>query len=432
MIKTEDRVTDKKTSKKLSNLYLITINHKTAPIVIREKFSICEKRLEPTYSHIKEQAIFKSFLILSTCNRTEFFFRSDDFNSAYKTLILFLKNTFNIEENILSEYAEVLSGENVVNHTFNLASGLESLIIGERQILSQIKDSYSLAQKENTLCDVLEKLFQLSISCAKDTHKLTNISKGQQSVSSAAVDIANQLYGPIKNKNIMVLGAGRMAELALERITNLGGAKHTYVLNRSPHKIISFSDIYKIDQTFPFSDVYKTLNDVDILICAAGAPHFILFSNLFKLGRKDWNKRLTIIDISLPRNIDSTFRNIPNVELIDIDSLQKLYNKLFFVQDGDLEDVEEILETGKNSFYNFTEEKEDRELIKILKEKFENIRSQKISKLTEGKSSFTSEELDYITKNILNTVLHEPFTNIKTSKSSKLLKEKIIREMFGV
>ena len=397
----------------INNLYLLSINHKTAPVVIREKFAISENSLNNAFQNLKSCGLNESYVILSTCNRTEIYFQSKDANSSLNKIYSFFKDYLSIEPKLVQEYSILSNGLDVVSHIFKLASGLDSLVLGEKQILSQVKYAYSVAQKENTLDDVLEKLFQSAMKAAKDVHENTDISKSSQSISSVAIDMANEICGPIKTKSVMVLGAGLMAKLALEHIEKIGGAKEVMVLNRSPHRVIEFSENYKIDKSFPFEKVYEVMNDTDVLVMAAGAPHFIVFAEQFKELRKDSNKPLYIFDISMPRNVDSEFGRLPNVKLMDIDGLQETYNKMTHANIKDLKDAEKILSKGIGGFIESISNKEIDSLIKGLKEKTENIRLEKLLKFKKNKTSFTPEELDYITKNIVNSIVHEEILNLK-------------------
>ena len=404
---------------KLQNLCLFTINHKTAPVTIREKFAIPDYSLNEAIQNLKTYKLLSSFIILSTCNRTEIYFTSKDSQSSLSDIYSFFSQYLGLEEKIAKEYSTLIKESGVVNYIFKVASGLDSQVLGESQVLSQVKHAYSLAQKENTLDNTLEKLFQFSIKAAKEVHKKTNLSKNSQSISSAAIDLANKVCGPLKTKNVMVLGAGTMAKLALEHILKIGGSKETIVLNRSPHRVIEFSEKYKISKSVPFENIYETLNEIDILICAAGAPHFIIFAEQFKEIRKDPSKPLYIFDIAMPRNVDSEFGKLGNVKLFDIDGLQENYKLSLSVQDNEIKEAENILEENKNKLLlHLAQEKVD-SLIKELKEKAENIRKDKLANLKGTKSTFTLEELDYITKNIINTLLHEQIQGIKKSGLEK-------------
>ena len=424
-MKTKDNILEKefqqfstKLSKQITpavtNLFLFTVNHKTAPVAIREKFSISEHSITEAIQSLKTYKTIKSFLILSTCNRTEVYFTSYDFNSASNSIVDFFSKYLSLEQKVIKEYSTTIKGNNVINHAFNLACGLDSLVIGEKQILSQTRTAYSYAQKEKTLDSILELLFQKTIQSAKEIHSKTNLSKCGQSISSCAIDLANKTSGPLKTKSVMILGAGSMARLALEHIQKIGGAKETVVLNKSPHKVIEFSKEYKIDRSFPFEDIYQVLNDVDILICAAGAPHFILFNKQFAQTRKDTNKQLHIYDLSMPRNIDSEFNKLPNVKLFDIDAIQSSYNYSLQPPTTDLKKTTELIKTNIDSFYKQLSSKKSDVEIKELKEKVETIRKEKFEKLTKNKDSFTKEEVEYITKNITNTLLHDYLKDLKS------------------
>lgn len=394
-----------------TNLYLFTVNHKTAPVVIREKFAIPECQLNDAIQNLKKFKALDSFLILSTCNRTEIYFTTCNPVNAYNSILSFFSSFFSTEEKVVKEYCTLIKGNSVVNHTFELTCGLDSLVLGERQILSQVKSAYSFAQSEKTLDKTLELLFQFSIKSAKEIHKNTNLSKSSQSISTAAVELANKICGPLKTKKVLILGAGLMAKLALEHITKLGGTKETIVLNRSPHKVIEFPDRYNVTKTIPFEKVYEALNNVDILICACGSPHFIIFAKDFKAIRNNSQNPLFIFDISMPRNVDSEFGRMDNVKLFDIDSLQEIYNKTIKPNNEDMLGCSEIISEHKSTFYSEIAKENLFNLIKGLKEKVEKIRLNKISRLLGTKTVFTRKELDYITKNIINTIFHLPLQN---------------------
>ena len=419
----------------LKNLYLFTVNHKTAPVAVREKFAIPEYRLIESKRLLKNSKSLKSFVILSTCNRTEIYFTCDCSDKAQEEIFIFFSKHLSLEEKVVKEYHSLFNADNVVKHLFRLSCGLESLILGEKQILSQVKFAYSAAQSEKTLDKTLELLFQAALKTGKEVHQNTNLSKKSQSISSAAIDLADKIAGPIKTKSVMVLGAGNMAKLALEHILKIGGSKETVVLNKSPHRVIKFSEEYKIDRSFPFEDIYNVLNDVDILVCAAGAPHFIIFAEQFKQFRKNENKELFIFDVSMPRNIDSEFGKLPNIKLYDIDTLQTVYSKTIQSNNhDDLYQVEEIISDGERLLYSQIKNQDLDLLIKDLKNKFENIRKDKLEKLSKDKITFTKEEVDYIANNLINTMLHTP---IKTLKDSNFLgsqeeKIRVIRDLFGL
>lgn len=424
--------TDKFISGHFKDLYLLTVSHKTAPVAVREKFAIPEYNLTEATKTLKLYKSLDSFIILSTCNRTEIYFKTKDINTALDDLYSFLNSYINLEQKVAKEYSTVLKETAVINHAFKVASGLDSLVLGESQVLSQVKAAYSIAQKESMLGNTLEMLFQSVMNCAKEIHKETNLSKNCQSISSAAIDLANKVCGPLSTKKMMILGAGKMAELALEHIVKLGGSKETIVLNRSPHRVIEFSEKYKTDKSIPFESVYEEMNDVDIVIAATGAPHFIIFSDQFNKIRKDINKPLLIIDISMPRNVDSEFGKLKNITLMDIDGLKLIYNEKDYTENIDLQRSEQIIKEHINSFIEKISKEPLDSIIKELKEYFEKIRSDKLLQFKSIKNTFTNEELDYITKNIVSTILHKPLKNLKNKHwlNSKQEIIDLLKELF--
>lgn len=416
----------------IKNLYLFTINHKTAPLPIREKFAIPDYSLADAIQNLKSYKELQSFLVLSTCNRTEIYFVTSNLENSLNCIYKFFKNYLNLEQKITKEYNAILNGNEVLEHAFRLACGLDSLVVGERQILSQVRSAYSVGQQEKILNNTLELLFQKAIKCGKEVHKKTNLSKSSPSISSAAVDLANRIAGPLKTKSVMVLGAGNMAKLVLEHILKVGGAKETLVLNKSPHRVIEFPQKYKISKSFPFEKVYEVMNDVDILIAATGAPHFIVFADQFVQVRKDNLKSLYIFDISMPRNIDSEFGKLQDVKLFDIDSLQTIYSKTTQTNEDDLIHAREIISSGISDLTAKVAQENINLLIKDLKLKVEKIRVEKLAQETNGKISFKKSEIDYITKVIINSILHLPFSSLKKANftTSKERTIKMIRDLF--
>ena len=402
------------TTKQIKNLYLFTTNHKTAPVVIREKFAIPDYQLKEACQSLKTAKHIDSFLILSTCNRTEIYFTSDNYKKALEEVFSFLSRQLSLEPKIIEEYSLILKETEVVNHIFKLACGLNSLVVGEKQILFQLKFAYSVAQTEKTLGSTLELLSQYAMNSAKEIHKTTTLSENSQSISSVTVELADKVCGPLKTKSIMVLGAGTMAKLALEHLLKIGGTKETIVLNKSPHRVIEFSESYKVTRAFPFEDVYNVLNDADVLICAAGAPHFILFAEQFEKLRKDIKKPLFIFDLSMPRNVDAEFGRLPNIKLYDIDSIQQSEVSLQKSNSSEeIAGVESIISTNISSFYEKLPVEGKQVQIKNLRERLEQLTETKLNKLLSSKDTFSREEAEYIARNISNTVFHELLKSIK-------------------
>lgn len=417
---------------KTQELYLLSINHNTAPVAIREKFSIQEYVLNDALKVLKKYSSFEAVTVLSTCNRTEIYFCTKNLDGSLKNIYQFFHSFLGLDTKLVKEYSKLMCADDVIEHIFNLAAGLNSLVLGEKQILSQLKTAYTASQKEKTLNNLLEKLLQHSIKTAKEVHSKTDLSKECQSVSSVAVELANKICGPIKTKSVMVLGAGQMAKLALSHIIKIGGSKETYVLNRSPHRVIGFSEKYKVDKSFPFENVYEVLNEVDVLISAAGAPHFILFAKQFEELRKDASKPLYIFDISMPRNIDSEFGRLPNVKLIDIDIIQSIYNQITLPKSEMLNKAKSIILNGISEFKENIELQTMDEIIKKLKKNAHEEKEKKLSLLKGSKITFTSEEVDYIATNIVNSILHKPIKNLKELKTFDLSKKDILKELFDL
>ena len=325
------------------NLSIFGINHKTAPIDIREKFYLTDTEQDLFLSELKNDPIFLEAFVLSTCNRTEVYTTTLEQLNPFDSLLKILSNIKKIENP--SEFVRcfyLYKNEEATQHLFRVTAGLDSLIIGERQILGQVKDSVARARAKGIFQKTFNLLTSFAIETGKKAQAETQISFGGSSVSWAAVVKAEEILGSLKDKSILLIGAGKMSELTVGQIQNKN-FKKLYLMNRTASNAQELAQKYR-GEAVGFWDMKEVLSEVDLCVCSAGAPHYILEkSTLEKVMGSRANPQLLLIDISMPRNIDPAVKEIPGVSLYEIDDLNHVVEGSMQVRRKAIAHVEAII-----------------------------------------------------------------------------------------
>jgi len=348
------------------NLAVIGINHKTAPVEIREKFSFSPKQILEVNRALKEEGISSENLILSTCNRMEIYAvagQKSDFIGATKD---FLSRFHNLRladyENIFYVYKD----RQAIEHLFRVAAGLDSMVIGEMEILGQVKKAYQDARQSRSTGKILNRLFEKAFNNAKKIRTDTSIGRGAVSVSSAAVRLAKKILGDLSDKAALIIGAGLIGE-QLVLYLKKNGIKNIMVANRTlekakiltdrfqNHGLASDSQSHKFSATaVSFEDLKQRLAEVDIVISSTGAPHCIIRKvDMLELMPKRKQKPLFIIDLAVPRDVEEEVSKIDNVYLYDIDDLQKIVQQNISLRKNELSTCNRIIDQSCKAFMDW-------------------------------------------------------------------------------
>lgn len=323
---------------------VIGINHKTAPIEVREKFFCAPAQQELVLSELRNNPKIADGLVLSTCNRTEIYchmLEKDADTDEISRLLFETKNIKPTEK--LREHFYALTGEDAVRHFLRVASGLDSLILGERQILGQVKVAIELARKKTMLSKNLNILSNIAIRTGKKAQNETGISSGGCSLSWAAVCTAEKIFGSLKGKSALIMGAGKMSALALSQLRHKG-VSSIYVMNRTQSCAEALAQRCQ-GEAVSYGDVKEILSKTDFCICSVGAPHYILEqSTVEKIMAQRREQKLVFIDISMPRNIDPQVAAVENVQLFYIDDLDKIVGESMRKRKAAVTQVEKIIE----------------------------------------------------------------------------------------
>lgn len=303
-------------------LLVIGVNHRTAPVMVRERFWISEGRRSEALVELARAEGIEEVMVLATCNRTEFLLWANDATLAANSVLRFLTAEYGLKLCEWKHFYRLLDDAALL-HIFRVASSLDSLIIGEPQIVSQIKDAWHQAKKLCTAARFLDAVLQKALTVSKRVRNETAIGSAAVSIPSAAVELAQQALGSLQQRKVVLLGAGKMSELSARYLLNNGAASIT-VVNRTHEHAVELAD--KLGGTaVPFDERWGCFLKADIVISSTSCPHTVLSRDeADRISRERVGRPLIIVDIALPRDIDPAVRNVTGVFLYDLDDLEKV------------------------------------------------------------------------------------------------------------
>ncbi|NPA68320.1 MAG: glutamyl-tRNA reductase [Chlorobi bacterium] len=305
---------------------LVGINFKTAPLDIREKFSLDDKTAVEFAEEVKQKSKISGIVVLSTCNRAEYYFHTDDCceTAAYSNILKALKSFCGVKENV-KEYFYFKSGKDAYKHLFHVISGASSMVVGEDQIVGQVKHALQLSEKNKLSDTELTRLFTKSFEVSKKVRTQTEINKGAFSVSYAGVEKCMSVFPDIISCNILLTGAGETGELTLKSLIKKG-CKNIVITNRTLSKAEKLSKKYGV-KSMPFSSYKEQLSEFDIIIVSTGSSKILIEKNdAQKAVTKRNGKKQLYLDLSVPRNISNDVSEIKNIVIFDVDDLKETVN----------------------------------------------------------------------------------------------------------
>jgi len=300
-------------------LVVLGLNHKTASVDVRECFTFPEEQIKKALNHLHEYEEISECVLISTCNRTEMYAVVDDAEDGLQVMQQFLQGMSQTPLNIEDFF--FYTEEDCIRHLFRVASSLDSLIIGEGQILSQVKKAYSIARDVGTTSTVLNTLFNRTIAVGKKVRTETRIAHSTVSVSYAAVELAKKVFGDLSQSNVLLLGAGQMGELTARHLVE-NGVKTVIVSNRRYERAVELALKFR-GIAVPFESFMKSAVEADIIITSTGAPHYIIRTwDVAHLMPKREGRPIIIIDIAVPRDVEPEVAAITGASLYNIDDLE--------------------------------------------------------------------------------------------------------------
>jgi glutamyl-tRNA reductase len=397
------------------NLIIVGLNHKTAPIEMREKLFFQPDKIGEALKRLLTSYDVNEGVIISTCNRVEVIGVAYEIEKGTWEIKRFLSEYHGIPLEELDEYLYVHTAEDAVQHAFRVASSLDSMVMGEPQILGQVKDAYSRAVHNDTAGVIMNKLFHKTFSVAKRIRTETRIGSSAVSISFAAVELAKKIFGELTGKSSMLIGAGEMAELAARHLLS-GGVREIILTNRTYEKAVDMAREFN-GTAIMFREFPHYLKNVDIVIASTAAPKFIIRPDeVHDLMKERKQRPMFFIDISVPRNIDPLVNNIDNAYVYDIDDLQGVVQANLKERTKEARKAEAIIEEEIGTFYRWIKSLDVVPTIIALKNCFEGIRKAELEKAAsqlENLSDKDQQTLDAMTRAMVNKILHNPITHLK-------------------
>lgn len=425
----------------MGELFVVGMSWRTAPVAVREKLAFREEEVPGVVARLVEQPGVTEALLISTCNRVEVYGVAESAAPGADITRAFLAAERKIS---LSESGEVRAalyqhcGPGAVRHVFRVASSLDSLVVGEAQILGQLKSSYSVANQANATGPTLARCLERAFGVAKRVRRETSIARGAANISSVAVELATRVFGDLSGKSVLVVGAGKMSTLAARHLRS-AGTERIVVTNRSMARAEELAAL--IDGiAAPWEDLAQQLAEADVVISSTGAREPVLTLPMFKKVTKArrW-KPMMIVDIAVPRDADPAIGELDGVYLFDIDDLDKVVAKNLAERAKAAEHGARIVEHEAVQFEQWLRGQEVVPTIRALRDKFGQVAQIEAQKLIEqmARRDFSADEraeaLQRLSQLIVNKLLHLPTTVLRSSSGATLQSRvEAVTSMFGL
>jgi glutamyl-tRNA reductase len=396
----------------MSQLILIGVNHKTAPIELRERIAISRDELPEATRALAALPGVSECMIVSTCNRVEMLAAVE---SPDTDLIAFLNDHFGLERALLAPHIYEHRDQQAVRHLFRVAASLDSMVVGEPQILGQVKEAFAAARAAGTVSGELEHLLQSAFAAAKKVRTETSIGSNSVSVASVAVELARKIFGSLQGRTVFLVGAGKMSELAARHLVQQG-AGAILVTNRTMERARQLAEPFD-GRVIPFEKLYETATEADIVISSTGAPHPIFrreHGQQFMQRRR--NRPMFFIDIAVPRDVDPAMNKVEGIFVYDIDDLQQVAASHIAERQSQAGDAESMVEIEVERFHQRRRAVNVAPAIVSLQRQAEEIRTSELKRMHAKLGTLTAEQLlavEALTRGLVNKFLHPPMQALK-------------------
>ena len=403
------------------HIMVVGLNYKTAPVEIREKVSFEPEQLSEAMLSLKNKKSILENVIISTCNRTEVYAVVDQLHTGRYYIKEFLADWFAIDQGELSSYLYVHEQDGAIDHLFQVACGLNSMVLGETQILGQVKKSYQDAQENSTIGTIFNNLFKRAITLAKKAHAETEINTNAVSISYAAVELGKKIFGSLQDKKVLVIGAGKMGQLAIENLYGSGANKVT-VINRTLEKAEKLASKFSGEAKM-LDELQCSLIEADILISSTGSKDYVITKELMQdvnMLRK--GKPLFMVDIAVPRDLDPNIGEIDNVFLYDIDDLEGIVQANLAERKEAASQIMLMIDKELVEFNQWLKMLGVVPVISALRQKALDIQSETIASMERKLPGLSDREWKVInkhTKSIINQMLRDPILYAKEITDQK-------------
>jgi glutamyl-tRNA reductase len=405
----------------MMHILSVGLNYRTAPVEVREKFTFSEQDLPDALEQLKKTKSILECVIVATCNRTEIYAVVDRLHMCGHYIRSFIENWFHIPVADFNNHLYIYEDEQAIEHLFRVTSGLDSMVIGETQILGQVRNAFMTAQKEKATGTLFNTLFKQAVTMAKRAHSETSIGENAVSVSYAAVELGKRIFGHFNNKTVMIIGAGKMSELTVKHLY-ANGASKVIVANRTYGRAEELASKFN-GVPCSLEQVPAYMHEVDIIISSTGSAGYVLTrSQIAELMKKRRSKTLFMIDIAVPRDIEPSINEVQNVFLYDIDDLQGIVETNMELRRKEAEKIESMIEEEMKAYQQWYKTLGVSPVIRALQERSAAIHQETMESLFNKLPDLDEREMKVIrklTKSIVNQMLHDPINRIKEMAGEK-------------
>ena len=395
-----------------TTLVLTGVNHRTAPIELRERIAISREELPETTRALAAIPGVVECMIVSTCNRVELLATVE---SPDADLAAFLHSHFGLDPALLAPHIYEQRGRDAVRHLFRVAASLDSMVVGEPQILGQVKEAFAVARVAGTVGGQLEHLLQSAFTAAKKVRSETEIGSNSVSIASVAVELAREIFGSLEGRTVFLVGAGKMSELAARHLVQQG-AGAILVSNRTQERARMMAEEFA-GRVIPFESLYEAASDADIVISSTGAPHPIFrpeHGQAFMHRRR--NKPMFFIDIAVPRDVDPAMGKLEGIFVYDIDDLQQVAAAHMAERSRVASDAETLIAGEVERFHERQRAVNAAPAIVAIQRQAEEIRQAEIRRIHTRLGSLSAEQaaaVEALTRGLVNKFLHPPMQALK-------------------
>lgn len=397
------------------NIVVVGLSHKTANVEVREKLAFAPTQMEKPLGMLVGLDGITEGVIVSTCNRVEVYVTTRDIAGGIARVKRFLADYHNFPLETLEQHLYAYHGEDAIRHVFRVASSLDSMVVGEPQILGQIKTSYGYAAEYKSSGIILNRFLHKAFSVAKRVRTETKIASSAVSVAFAAVELARKIFSDLTDKTVMLIGAGEMCELAAKHFLN-NGVRGLMVTNRTFERAEKLAEEFS-GKAVRFDDLFEQLHKADIILSSTGAPHTIIGAgDLEEVMRRRRQKPMFFIDIAIPRDIDPGVNDVDNVYLFTVDDLQEVVASNLQQRKEEAAKAEGIVTEEIGQFFKWLSSLEVTPTIVALRSKFDEVRRSELEKTISGWKDLPPDgqkRLEALTNAIMNKLLHPPTTLLK-------------------
>ena len=395
------------------------VNHKSAPVEVLERLAFDERSLAEALTELKRRPGFCEGMILSTCNRVEVALTVEDTGGKSLAVDEFLAEMRHLQRDFVTPHIYHFEDGEAVRHLFRVAASLDSMVVGEPQILGQLKNAYAVAKEHGAVSGFLDVLVMRAFSVAKRVRSETEIGANAVSVSYAAVELAREIFGSLKDKKVMIVGAGKMSESAARHLKR-NGVTQIFVTNRTYERAAEMAQLFD-GKIIEYNKFIGFLPEVDIVIASSGAPHFIITRDeMKKVIETRKNRPMFLIDIAVPRNVEPSINELDNVFLYDIDDLQRVVDTNLQGRMESAEEAEAIIREEVERMMARLKTREVVPMIVSLQEQLENMRAAEFARMRGKLGTLTPEQeqaVEALTKSIMNKVAHGPISELRRHAS---------------